>query len=117
MTSDFLSEIYGFVKYSKTDPVVPGQRAGSVIDVSSEGYYNNSCCLVDFEECSEAVRSLSHDKYGCVFLTDRSPIHCKFPDDALNARAMNVKPGGRQTRMRDGMLKMGRRLHSRWYLL
>lgn len=30
------------------------------------------------------------------FLTDRSPIHCKFAGDALNARTMNVKPGGRQ---------------------
>ncbi|KAF4685094.1 hypothetical protein FOZ60_006864 [Perkinsus olseni] len=59
MTSDFLSEIYAFVKYAHTEPLVPNQRAGSVIDVSTEGYYNNSRCLVDFEECSEAVRSLS----------------------------------------------------------
>ncbi|KAF4652859.1 hypothetical protein FOL47_010813 [Perkinsus chesapeaki] len=102
MTSDFLSEIYGFVRYSENDILVPGERTGSVLGVAADGYYNNDRCLVDFAECSEAVRTLSDGRLGCVFLTDRSPIHCKYPDDGLNAKAMNVKPGGKQPLMRSG---------------
>ncbi|KAF4700493.1 hypothetical protein FOZ63_023257, partial [Perkinsus olseni] len=30
----------------------------------------------------------------------QSPIHCKYPEDDLNAKAMNIKPGGKQPRMR-----------------
>ncbi|EER03147.1 hypothetical protein Pmar_PMAR018403 [Perkinsus marinus ATCC 50983] len=111
MTSDFLSEIFGFIRYSNDDPVVPGERTGSVLDVSVDGYYNNERCLVDFAECSEAVKTLSEGKLGCVFLTDRSPIHCKYPEDGLNAKAMNVKPGGKQPRMRAGWYERdGRRV-------
>ena len=31
---------------------------------------------------------------------DNAPCHRKFPDDGLNALAMNVRPGGKQPRMR-----------------
>ncbi|EEQ99708.1 hypothetical protein Pmar_PMAR010971 [Perkinsus marinus ATCC 50983] len=111
MTSDFLSEIYGFIKYSDDDEDVPGERAGSVLDVSSDGYYNSDRCLVDFQECSEAIKSLSNGRYHCVFMTDRSPIHCKYPGDGLNVRMMNVKPGGQQPKMRDGwFMKKGKRV-------
>ncbi|KAF4731620.1 hypothetical protein FOZ62_013847 [Perkinsus olseni] len=81
MTSDFLSEVYGFVKYSERDPLVPGERTGSVLDVSADGYYNSERCQVDFQECSEAVEGLTAadgQRLHCVFLTDRSPIHCKW---------------------------------------
>ncbi|KAF4679962.1 hypothetical protein FOZ60_014283 [Perkinsus olseni] len=64
MTSDFLSEIFGFIRYSNDDPVVPGERTGSVLDVSVDGYYNNERCLVDFAECSEAVKTLTDGKLG-----------------------------------------------------
>ncbi|KAF4659728.1 hypothetical protein FOL47_007473 [Perkinsus chesapeaki] len=66
MTSDFLSEIYGFVRYSEEDILVPGERTGSVLDVAADGYYNNDRCLVDFLECSEAVKTLSGGKLGYV---------------------------------------------------
>ncbi|KAF4695818.1 hypothetical protein FOZ60_003414 [Perkinsus olseni] len=114
MTSDFLSEVYGFIKYSACDPLVPGERTGSVLDVSADGYYNSERCQVDFQECSEAVEGLTAadgQRLHCAFLTDRSPIHCKFAEDALNARTMNVKPGGRQPKMRDGWFwSNGRRI-------
>ncbi|KAF4648326.1 hypothetical protein FOL47_003427 [Perkinsus chesapeaki] len=80
----------------------PGQRVGSVLDVSADGYYNSDRCLSDFAQCSRAVSSLSEGKYHCVFLTDRSPIHCKLAEGALNVRVKNVKPGGKQPKMRDG---------------
>ncbi len=39
MTSDFLSEVSGFVKYHD-------RRAGSILDVTVDGYYENKRCLV-----------------------------------------------------------------------
>src|ERR1041384_2769783 len=36
-----------------------------------------------------------------VFAFDNSSSHAAFAADALNARAMNVKPGGKQPKMRD----------------
>ena len=38
-----------------------------------------------------------------VFAFDNSSSHAAFAADALNARAMNVKPGGKQPKMRDTM--------------
>ncbi len=91
MTSDFLSEVYGFIHYNK-NPTGPSKWVGSVLDVSVDGYYDNAQRLADFEICSKAVAMLSQGKLKCVFLADRSPIHCKYPDGGLNAKVMTVKP-------------------------
>ncbi|KAF4680911.1 hypothetical protein FOZ60_012833 [Perkinsus olseni] len=110
MTSDFLSEVFGFIKFSDHDSHSPGKRVGSLLDVSRDGYYNSDRCLEDFNECSRAVTELSLGKLHCVYLTDRSPIHYKFAEDALNVRKMNVKPGGKQPKMRNGWFwKAGKR--------
>ncbi|KAF4738156.1 hypothetical protein FOZ62_009129, partial [Perkinsus olseni] len=109
MTSDFMSEIFGFIKYSEDDDVVPGERVGSVLDVSTDGYYENAQCRCDFAECSEAVGTLGKGDLKCIFLTDNSPIHCKMAEDALNIKAMNVKPGGQQPRMRPGWYWKGKK--------
>ena len=37
-------------------------------------------------------------KYSCF---DNAPIHCKSSNDALNVQHMNVRPGGKQPRMRE----------------
>ncbi|KAF4710226.1 hypothetical protein FOZ63_005897 [Perkinsus olseni] len=73
MTSDFLSEVFGFIRFAESSPESPGERVGSVLDVSRDGYYNNDQCLDDFAECSRAVASLTDGKMHCVFLTDRRP--------------------------------------------
>ena len=54
------------------------------------------------------------DKIG-VFMFDNAPSHRKFPEDGLNAAAMNVKPGGKQLVMRTqfGMAR-SRNDTSRW---
>lgn len=41
------------------------------------------------------------DKYTLCFQFDNAPTHTKMPTDALNASAMNVNPGGKQSRMHD----------------
>ncbi len=102
MTSDFLSEIYVFIKLGANNEMVRGRHVGSVLDVSSEGYYESSICLADFPDCSAAVQAMTGACYKCVFMTDNSPIHCKMAADALKPRAMNVKPGGLQPHVGNG---------------
>ncbi len=41
------------------------------------------------------------DKYTVVWLFDQSSCQKAYADDALNAKRMNVKPGGAQPSMRD----------------
>ena len=48
------------------------------------------------------------DKVG-IFLFDNAPSH-KYPDDGLNANAMNVHPGGKQPVMRNTGMEMFRLL-------
>ena len=43
---------------------------------------------------------------------DHSPIHSKKGDDSLNAKRMNVRPGGKQPLMEDGWYeKNGVKVH------
>jgi hypothetical protein len=44
-----------------------------------------------------------HPRAIGVFAFDNSSAHAAFAADALNARAMNVNPGGKQPKMRDTM--------------
>ena len=41
------------------------------------------------------------DRFTVVWLFDHSSCHRAFADDALNAKRMNVRPGGMQPKMRD----------------
>ena len=44
------------------------------------------------------------DKYPhaqALFLFDNAPSHKKYSEDSLNADRMNVRPGGKQPRLRD----------------
>ena len=43
------------------------------------------------------------DKHIIVWLFDQSSCHQAFAEDALNAKVMNVRPGGVQPRMCDTM--------------
>jgi hypothetical protein len=50
----------------------------------------------------EAHKSHDEDKYQAVFLIDNSQGHAAYPDNALWASEMNLKPGSKQPLMRDG---------------
>ena len=39
------------------------------------------------------------EKYTVVWLFDQSSCHKAYAEDALNAKSMNVKPGGKQPKM------------------
>ena len=119
MTSDFVTVLEGVVRYndeawesvrkdeiSQTEISRRGEetarRAGSILDVSTDGYYNTKKCIADFEKASDIIAVNYNGKYTPVFLTDHSPIHSGYAEDALVAKLMNVNPGGKQPKMRPG---------------
>ena len=72
MTSDFVTILDGFLKYNdeawesiKDTPAMKAEialrgekrarRCGSVLDVSSDGYYNVTKCVADFEKASKII--------------------------------------------------------------
>ena len=123
MTSDFLEPIGGFLEYNddiwaemkSTDEVQQeirdlgggekgecrARRAGSILDVTSDGYYNAKLCKEDFVKAVKICQANYPGKTPVVS-TDRSPIHWSFGEDALNVRKMNVGIGGKQPLMKDG---------------
>ena len=71
------------------------RRAGSILDVTSDGYYNAKLCKEDFVKAVKICQANYPGKTPVVS-TDRSPIHWSFGEDALNVRKMNVGIGGKR---------------------
>ena len=121
MSSDFFSEKDGFLAYSdaaweieKRKPLIADiiakdpskepvlRRAGSVLNVSTDGYYNSKLYLIDVEKALNIHDANCGGEFKMALHTDHSPIHEAYAEDALNPKKMNVRPGGRQPLMRDG---------------
>ena len=123
MTSDFVDPIGGFVQYS--DEVWSGmidsedvqnqimangggwkgecraRRAGKILDVRVDGYYDSTSCTPDFVKAVK-ISKANYPLLTPVINTDWSPIHGSYGSDALNAAKMNVGIGGKQPIMKDG---------------
>ena len=115
MTSDFLTEAFGFAILTpeELEEVSEGpnaslfeapsdlqsRKAGSILNISRDGYYEHKRCLKDFEKCHEIVKIKTG--LNCAFITDNSPIHLYMSEDSLNASKMNKTSGGKQPKMRD----------------
>ena len=115
MTADFLTESFGFailtpeqldgakdgpnkhLFQSKTD--LTARKAGSILNISKDGYYEHKRCIQDFEKCHHIVKIKTG--YNCAFITDHSPIHNYMSEDSLDASKMNKSSGGKQPKMRD----------------
>ena len=67
-----------------------------------EGYWMSQKLMENTEDAAKIVEfKYSSDKHTVMWLFDHSSCHRAFAEDALNARVMNVKPGGAQPCMRD----------------
>jgi len=55
---------------------------------------------------------------GCqaLFAFDNASNHTSYADDALRVDKMNLHPGGKQSRMRDGYIHSQQRLQSMYFL-
>ena len=63
------------------------RKAGSILMVSKDGYYNHQLCLDDFKKASWIVKKKTGKK--SIFVTDHSPIHKAMGQDSLDASKMN----------------------------
>ena len=115
MTSDFLTESFGFVNLSKEELTeakkgpykhlfeekteMRSRKAGSILNVSKDGYYDHKQMIKDFEKCHHIV--MMKTGLNSAFITDNSPIHNFMSEDSLDASKMNKGSGGKQPKMRD----------------
>ena len=117
MTSDFYCESFGHVildeadlPEAQADPEVghlfrghsssyQARKAGVILMVREDGYYNHQMCLDDFRKASYIVKKRTGKR--SIFVTDHSPIHKCMGPDSLDASKMNKGPGGSQPKMRD----------------
>ena len=93
MVSDFIDEINGFVRS-------PKEEACLVLDVSKDGYFNNSMLLKQVDKTIKIFEEI-YPEAQALFLFDNAPSHKKIADNVPNADKMNVGPGGKQPVMRD----------------
>ena len=68
------------------------------------------------KQVDKAIK-IFEDKYPhaqALFLFDNAPSHKKYAEDSLNAERMNVRPGGKQPKLRDTVFNG--QTHQ-WYLV
>ena len=113
MVSDFVDAHSGFLELTDsehdhakaTDPDFPKTaRALLEYGADKEGYWTSEKFMANIEVAAQIAEfKYPSDKHTIVWLFDQSSCHRAFAEDALNAKVMNVRPGGVQPRMRDTM--------------
>eukprot|EP01084_Bolivina_argentea_P281874 482374_1 len=103
--SDFICEYDGFLRHGE-------ERARIIHKIGTgTGKHYFSCDLL-LEQTEKAV-DIHYKKFNCVteedkrlvvpfFSFDNAGIHTEMPADALTVKHMNINPGGKQARMKDG---------------
>ena len=111
MVSDFVDVHSGFLQLSDTehdlakttDPDFP-KTARVLLEYGAdkEGYWTSEKFMVNIEVAARIAEfKYPSDKHTIVWLFDQSSCYRTFAEDALNAKVMNVRPGGVQPRMHD----------------
>lgn len=106
MVSEFLIETVGRLKLSESQilqfPNLPKEarkylRPGK----NEEGWWTADHLLDQVENYAIPIFEALHPNAVGVFAFDNSTNHGAMPENGLNAKNMNVNPGGRQAIMRD----------------
>ena len=82
------------------DPTLRFFSAGA----NREGYWSNSHAKIQLEDVYD-VLSIIFPDFDFIFLFDQSSGHKKYREDSLNIKNINVSYGGKNTRMRDTVIK------------
>ena len=111
MVSDFVEEYGGMLtltdrEYEEIRPEFPNlpKKARELIEIGSaaDGYWTNYKFLSQVEKAvTIAELKYPSSSHSLVFIFDQSSNHRAFAEDALNAKRMNVGPGGSQPFMHD----------------
>ena len=111
MVSDFVDEYNGLLaltdeEFWRGKLQYPNlKQAARVLlkyGAESEGYWNSDKFIAQVKDVIYIVKVKYPEQfYDVYWFFDQSSGHTAFADDALNAKKMNVKPGGSQPKMRD----------------
>ena len=94
MVSDFIE------KYGSDYLRHINEEARLLLEMNTDGYFNNDLLLKQVDKVIKVFK----DKYPhaqALFLFDNAPSHKKYTEDSLNVDRMNVRPGGKQPKLRD----------------
>lgn len=94
MVSDFIEEASG--DYLRHDD----KQARLLLETQTDGYFNSDKFLLQVDEAIDIFEA-KYPTYQGLFVFDNAPSHKKCPDDALRVENMNVRPGGKQSVMRN----------------
>jgi hypothetical protein len=95
MVSAFACSCHGLFNWTK---IVPGANA--------DGYWKKADMAHQLQEAVKVFKDLHPGTIG-VFCFDQSSNHSAMPDDALNAKYMNLGSGGKQRVPRNGWFIRG----------
>lgn len=108
MVSDFIEQHSGYLRLSTEEakgvnPTFPTTaRVLLEYGAEKEGYWNSKRFMENVKDAAKIAKyKYPTDKHTIVFIFDQSSCHRAFAEDSLNAKVMNVKPGGAQPCMRD----------------
>ena len=108
MVSDFIDEFNGFLrqeaeaalKHDRNHPV--NARVILKHGAQLEGYWDSNKFMAQVKQaCTIAEYKYPRETHSIVWLFDQSCGHCAYEEDALNINRINVKPGGKQAKLRD----------------
>ena len=111
MISDYIDQHNGFLRLTDAEiqlarssqPTFPTTaRATLEYGADKGGYWNSQKFLTNVKDAIKIAKfKYPEDKHTVVFVFDSSSCHRAYAPDALNAKTMNVKPGGAQPPLRD----------------
>ena len=80
----------------------PGQYATIILEYGKDNYWDGDKMIEQITKLAIPIFSLAFPKHQAIFFFDNASNHAAFASDALNAYRMNLGPGGKQPKMRDG---------------
>ena len=115
--SDFICETIGRVKLSREQisaqlelPSELHLRAFEARKITYPGKGFDSWWDLPqlIEQVKDTISIFEHTHPNCisVFVFDRSSAHGGFAEDALNVNSMNIRPGGKQRKLRDTVIPL-----------
>ncbi len=94
MVSDFIVEGGGYLRDEQGE-------ARLLLETHRDGYFNNDKFLEQVDEAID-VFNRKYPNHTAIFMFDNAPCHKTVSGDAISVDHMNVNPGGKQPKLRDG---------------
>ena len=104
MVSDFIDEKNGYLEEEYRDELKTNPNAKMVAHEfleygeAKEGYWTSDRFMHQIEKAYRIaeIKYPKDDGWKHVWIFNHSSCHAAMPDDALDVKCMNVKPGGKQ---------------------